>query len=172
MPQATIDINDPADIDAAIAAAVNDVVVQVANMDLTSEMNQLIGTLQSQHNKMFDQERDDRGRRWARLSPVTVRKKGNDAVLIEFGNLERSLIDRNPNSVRRITRRGNTVTLEFGTRDEKSMVNQFGGESSSGGTIPARPHVGLTENSLDKFMNDLADSMVKRLQRNSNQVTT
>jgi len=168
----TIDVDDPSGIDAAVQSVVQDVINQVATMDLKRDMENLIVDLEKQHQAMFASERDADGNPWEPLSRWTVDKKGHDIRLYEFGDLEDSLTSKTGLSIRSITKSSDGITLEFGTRHRHSYVNHFGGPSSWGQTIPPRPHVGISEKTLDTFMNNLADDMVKQLQRGPSRTTT
>jgi len=168
----TIDINDTSQINAAIASAVNDVVMQLTTMDLTANMRDLVSDLELQHSAMFTAERDENGTPWEPLSPWTVDQKGHDIRLFEFGELRDSLAHTTGLSVRNVRKESDGYTLEFGTHHRHSYVNHFGGPSSWGHTIPPRPHVGISEDTTNKFMNKLADDMVKRLQRGPSKVIT
>lgn len=167
MSTVTID-TDENGVASALNWVVGDVIKQLTSLDLTPELEGLNVKLELQHNKMFNSESDEEGNRWPPNSPSTVARKGHDAVLIEHGDLERSLIARNRFSIREIKKTGkHTIVLRFGTSHPHSSVNQLGGPSSGGGEIPPRRHVGISESTLDRFVNDFADSIVRRLQRGS-----
>ena len=75
----------------------------------------------------FASGRDALGRRWAGLSPETVRSKGHDRILIDSGNLSESTFVK-------VTATG---TVILGLSDSKAAIHEYGTR-----TIPRRPILG------------------------------
>lgn len=141
------------------------------NADFTSTINDLIGDLEDDHNDYFmDQEGPD-GRPWPDNSIETVIYKrlvfgDKRSVLIASGDLWISLTGRNSNSIRNVAEKGRE--LLFGTSHPHSDFLTKGGLGRSPLTgrpmeIPGRTHVGMTEERLDKAVEDVANELVKQL---------
>lgn len=161
-----ITVNTPAEIPGAIAGVVRDVMRQLFRMEFQEELIDLIPNLQTDHAIRFRAGIEDTGAAWAPNAKSTIRKKGHGVILIERGDLEASLTTTTPDSIQEVEveiGQRDTV-LTFGTRDGRSAVNQFGDPEHN---IPARPHVGVMDNTLDEFTEKLADDIVSRLAQGS-----
>lgn len=75
----------------------------------------------------FDRGRDALGRPWTPLSPETIRRKGNDTILVDSGDLRDSFeyaVD------------DDALRLSVGTNVEYAVYHEFGVPSRG---LPARP---------------------------------
>lgn len=128
---------------------------QVVSMDFTQVLDDFLPEIASQHSEMFGGQHDSNGSPWAVLAPSTVARKGQDRILFETGALMESLVTiGGSNNIAEAFPRG----LVFGTSDEKAMFHQEGTLR-----MPARPPVGLSEETLDRLVNRVADAAVENL---------
>ncbi len=162
MSSITIVVTHPSQIPAAVHSVVEDVHTQLLDMRFENELTDMIPDLQQEHSIRFRAGMDDTGAPWAPLAPRTARKKGHGVILVEFGDLEATLTQNTAASVIDVEREPDGTTLTFGTRDEHSETLQDGNPDNN---LPARPHVGVMENTVDRFAEQLADSIVNRLIR-------
>ena len=146
----TIDINEFS----AMLAGIGD---QVAAMDYSDTLDEFMPVIAEQHASMFGSEQDSNGSKWAELRPSTIARKGHDRILFETGALRDSLVSvGGPNNIAEAFPRG----LVFGTSDEKALFHQDGTSR-----MPARPPVGLSEETLGKLVDRVADATVEKLKQ-------
>lgn len=133
----------------------DEIVEQIRQMDYEPVMvagTEIIADLEKQ---FFDAGVDPNGNRWAPNAESTIKKKGHGIVLFETGALEKSLVDTSDeHNIHETSHRG----LLFGTDIEYSLFNQEGTER-----IPARPHVGVTEDFCNVFADEIGDFIVEQL---------
>ena len=123
--------------------------------DYTGLLRQEEQEIAQDHASYFAQARAANGQPWPDLSPVTVAKKGHATILVDKGDLRRSLIDpAGPNHVGEVFERG----LSFGTADPKAPYHQRGTSR-----MPARPPVGLTPERVTDIAEGVADTVVELL---------
>lgn len=156
----TIDVTDQSQIPAAIQSVVNDVVREISHMNFRQDIDDLNKRLERQHVAMYKAGHEADGTPWEPLAAATVRKKGHATILIEEGRLARSLAYRTTGSIRDINVKGNSITLEFGTRDENAIKHHEGSR-----VMPIREPVGLGDPLLNQFVEDVANNIVKRITR-------
>lgn len=150
----TIEIADIADLN-DVLAAVDDF---ARKADYTPQMQAFTQTLEAKHREYFDRDAGPSGDAWPALSPVTIARKGHDTILEDTTDLKRSLTGRTGDSVREVVRQGdadNQHAMAFGTTDKKSPRHQTGGPN-----LPQREHVGMDPQTLDDFVDDIADALV------------
>lgn len=108
--------------------------------------------LEEQHGGMFTRGQDADGNRWAPLAPSTIAKKGHGTILVDKGDLMNSLVGNNQNAIRDIYDR----EMHFGTSDPKAIYHDQGTRK-----MPARPPVGISEETLDQAAEHCADRAVE-----------
>lgn len=123
--------------------------------DYEGDLAKYLPRLRNDHANMFTGQHDSSGRQWKPLSPSTIKKKGHSLILWETGRLAGSLTGAGGgDQIAATSHRG----LKFGTRDEKAPFHQEGTAK-----MPARPPVGLTEETLDKITESIADAAVETM---------
>lgn len=130
--------------------------------DLAEDLRQgAIPIVRRDELKRFETDTDPTGAPWAKLSPVTIRKKGHDRILEETEALKAAETSDAEGNIAQIETDADGATLTHGvdTSVDKGgipwlPVQQFG---SAKRNIPARPSVGLSEEAVDELANDLAD---------------
>jgi phage gpG-like protein len=122
--------------------------------DYTMPLLDTLEALREDHQSYFDNERDANNDPWAPLAKSTIKRKGFDDILIEKGDLEKSLTEFSGDNINGVAPRG----LVFGTADEKALWHQEGTAR-----MPARPPVGMTEQRLNSLCDDIADHLVDSL---------
>jgi phage gpG-like protein len=144
-------------------------------IDNLSDFNPVLDDLQRQVNEMdyeeilkgsqqdlaeyetgiFAGEFDSNLNPWAPLAPSTIKRKGHDRILLETGALRESLVHvGGPGNVAETASRG----MIFGTEVPYAIFHQTGTRR-----MPARPPVGISEETLDKLCNRIADETVRQL---------
>jgi phage gpG-like protein len=124
---------------------------QFAEIDYTDPLTEALPKLEKSHQEFFDNEAGPEGA-WAPNAPSTVKRKGHGIVLLESGRLTASLVGRTADSVREVFNAEGQHSLIFGTDVPYSVFNQEGTSRA-----PARPHVGMTEETMQAVDNDVAD---------------
>jgi phage gpG-like protein len=124
------------------------------------------------HKTYFNRQAGPDGAKWAKNAPSTIRQKGHSKVLRGHPSnnfrLSRSLTELHSQStgdaIREITQEGDgEARLKFGTFVEYSGFHDRDRLSGRGNIIPARPHVGLTEQHVNGMINRLADHIITEL---------
>lgn len=101
----------------------------------------------------YDKEQTVLGTPWKPLSPVTIRKKGHDTILVETGDMRDSgFVDEGDDEVR------------VGFSDWKVPIHEFGTED-----IPARPIVGPMRRDLRH--NRLKDAVGESIEESLSQLS-
>ena len=104
---------------------------------------------------MFAGEFDSNLNDWPALKPSTIARKGNDRILVETGALRASLVSvGGPGNISATAPRG----MLFGTEVEYAIFHQEGTRK-----MPARPPVGMSEETLDRAVERIADSAVEKM---------
>ena len=140
----------------------------VADMDSAMDridfkylMEEQLGVLEGMHAYYFQNEVSPENKKWEKLSDYTIFKKGHDQILMETGDLLRSLTERNaPDAIREVDDGGGDSKgyLVFGTSVEYAHWHMSGPQN-----MPARPMVGITEWYADKVAEDVADLIAAAL---------
>jgi phage gpG-like protein len=104
---------------------------------------------------MFAGEYDSNLNDWAPLKKSTIDRKGHDRILVETGALRESLVHiGGAGNIHEVFDHG----LTFGTDVEYAHFHQDGTSR-----MPARPPVGISEETLDKFCDQIANHVVENL---------
>lgn len=128
---------------------------RIRNADYTEDLVQFQEKLAEQHAGMFAGEFDSNLEDWAPLAKATIDRKGHDRILVETGALRESLVHvGGAGNIHDVMPRG----MLFGTEIEYAVFHQEGTRR-----MPARPPVGVSEETLDKFVERIADSAVEKL---------
>ena len=126
-----------------------------ASLDFTLVFDEVSDLLCNSHKGFFDAEQDPNGNGWVPLSPVTIRRKGHAAILIDTDDMRTSVINRS--SVSHVER-FDTLGMEWGTNDKKGPFHQFGTM-----LIPQRQFVGWDDETINSAVDLIADDAVKQL---------
>lgn len=113
------------------------------------------------HSVMFAEQREPaQGPAWKPLAPSTIRRKGHDTILVETGRLRGSLTsERHSDGIREIFDNWPDKSVAiFGTDVPYAQYHMQGNER-----MPARPHVGTSEQTVDKLTDDAANHAVSEL---------
>lgn len=143
-----------------LAGEFESVVEQFHNISYAPILVALSPKLEELHAFYFSTESDPSGKRWAPLSPVTIKKKGHARILWETSALEKSLMSVTSDSVRDIVSEGDQEWLIWGTSIEYAMFHQQPGPTSK---LPQRRHVGVNEEFVDDLVLEVADQTIKEL---------
>lgn len=104
---------------------------------------------------MFAGEYDSSLTSWAPLAASTIKRKKHDRILIDTGALRESLVHvGGSGNIAAAAERG----LVFGTDVEYAHFLQDGTSR-----MPARPPVGISDETLDKICDRIADDTVRQL---------
>lgn len=107
----------------------------------------------------FEQQRSPNGSAWPPNAPATIKRKGHGAILRDTGRLAVSLVESgHPDAVVEIVNEPAGCGFSRGTAVPYSAPNQNGSKR-----VPARPHVGLTEDACDELAEIGADKAVEHL---------
>ena len=120
---------------------------------------------------LFNSQSAPDGTPWAPINPKTAAAKGPEGfgILFDTGRLMSSLVGQTDDSIRDIYDHG----LTFGEDVPYSIFHQDGytpmrgqgtfGEGVPFASVPARPHVGVNDEILDRFCGKIADATVEAL---------
>lgn len=136
----------------------DDIARSFVDGEYVDRMEELSTDLEEHHRYFFEREAGPSGAAWPELAPRTVKKKGFDDILYETGWLKQSLAGRTSDSIRDVLGWYGRTILEFGTTTEYAHIHQDGF-----GIIPQREHVGINDEILDPFIEDIADLTVQHL---------
>jgi hypothetical protein len=131
----------------------DDIALQFEEMDFEPYLAGELPLLEKFHAERFATQTDATGQAWAANAPRTIKRKGHARVLrgmpSEGFRLSRSLTQRlrhsTEDAVREVVQAESGAYLSFGTTRPYSGTNQDGTSR-----IPARPHVGMNEEFVDK----------------------
>ena len=133
----------------------HDIGAALEKADYSDVLKQSQHDLAEQHAEMFAGQYDSNRNAWAPLAASTIKRKGHDRILVETGALRDSLVTiGGPGNVHEAMQRG----MVFGTDVEYALFHQTGTSR-----MPARPPVGMAEETLDKLANRIADRTVEIL---------
>lgn len=129
--------------------------------------------LEEEHGVMFAEHREPNGNPWAPIAAITKAKKkfavhGREAILVDSGRLWRSLVlPESPEAIRTtVDGWPGNVLMGFGTNVPYSDFHMTGGTAVIDGNVvevPARPHIGMRERTLDMFTEQTADYVLAEL---------
>ena len=114
--------------------------------------------LQGDHQTYFDDSKSPEGNKWAKLAASTIKRKGNNNILIDTNRLIKSLTQRGPDAIREPFASGNMVGLVFGTAVPYAHFHMTGTRH-----MPARPEVGITEERMEKLQSQVAGVYVETI---------
>lgn len=141
----------------AIDSMFADMEARVHDADYTSVLEPYQQILAEQHAGMFAGEFDSNLVDWSILKPSTIKRKGHDRILVEKGDLMRSLTSvGGPGNIHEVT----PSSLVFGTSDPKALFHQEGTSK-----MVARPPVGMSQDTEDKLVDSVADGTVEIVMR-------
>lgn len=124
--------------------------------DYEPTLEDFIPVLEAGEATAFQSGTEPGGAAWVPLAESTIRKKGHGIILVETEKLMKSLTSGGGDAVRETTERG----MIFGTSVEYSSFLEDGTSR-----MPARPHVGMSEGTLEQLVNAIADATVQALIR-------
>lgn len=124
-------------------------------MDYSQTLQDFMPVLAEQEAGMFAGEYDSSLTDWTPLKPSTVARKGHDRILVDTGALRESLVHvGGPGNINEVAPRG----MLFGTEVEYAGFLQDGTSR-----MPSRPPVGISDETLDKLCERIADATVEKL---------
>lgn len=135
-----------------LADVVDDIRYALRDGDFAPAFERISEDLERQHDRMFQRGQEADGTPWKPLKARTIKRKGHGIILIEFEDLYRSLVGFTADSVRVIYRQD----MEWGTADYKAIYHQQGTKF-----MPARPPVGISDETLDRAAEHVADRCVE-----------
>lgn len=124
----------------------------VRDRDYVKPLQAISDDLEEQHDKMFQEGREASGEPWKPLKPRTISNKGHGIILFEFEDLWKSLVGNTEDSIREI----HEQEMTWGTADPKARFHQEGTAH-----MPARPPVGISDETLDRAAEHVADHVVQ-----------
>ena len=123
--------------------------------DCSDVLQDFLTDLAEQNAEMFSGQHDANGNAWAQLLPTTVKHKTQSQILVETGALRESLVSVGaPGNISEVTATG----VLFGTNIEYAMFHQTGTSH-----MPARPPMGISEKTLDKLCDRIANATVAKM---------
>lgn len=132
-----------------------DIQQQIETTDFFPVMHAAIQLIADGEKAAFNAGHGPNGEEWAPNAESTKRRKGHGIVLFETGALEKSLVEVDgPGNINDAGSR----ELIFGTNVSYSLFNEFGTSR-----IPARPHVGISDQLIDALTEEIADYTVSQL---------
>ena len=128
---------------------------QLADMDYEDVLKQSQQDLAEYEAGMFAGEFDSNLEGWSPLATSTIKRKKHDRILLDTGALRESLVHiGGAGNIAATNSRG----MLFGTEIEYAHFLQDGTRK-----MPARPPVGMSEETLDKLCDRIADDTVRQL---------
>lgn len=136
----------------ALDAVLNDLQSVVLNCDYQPMLEAFQAVIAHGEAEAFVAQSTPGGEPWEKLSEVTIRRKGHDVILIETSALMVSLVDINgPGNINMTMSHG----LIFGTDVEYAMFHETGTSK-----MPARPVVGMSDETLDDLCERVAQTTI------------
>lgn len=138
-----------------LSSVFQDVSSVVANTDYQRELGEFQQIIVAQEAEMFGGQKNAGGTPWAPLKPATIKRKRQNRILYDTGALMASLtnVGGSGNVHEAMPRE-----LVFGTDIEYAGYLQEGTSK-----MPARPPFGLSETTLAKLAEMIADATVEKL---------
>lgn len=152
-------IEDQQELEQFLADLVNDFEGMPASRSGREFGEQGVAIAEESMRQGFEAGRAPNGSTWAPNAPATVKRKGHGKVLRDTGRLGVSLVESgHPDAVVEIVNEPAGCGFARGTSVPYSAPNQKGTKR-----IPARPHVGLTEDACDELAELGADLAIEHL---------
>ena len=121
-----------------------------------------LGLMADWHDGLFQSATDPGGTPWPPLAPSTITRKGHSTILVDTGRLRQSLRLKGNQSTGDAVREGIqsdlTSYMTFGTVVEYGPYHD-----QASGTRPARRHVGINEEYMDRMTVRACDFTIKEL---------
>lgn len=117
-----------------------------------------VEVLEEMHRQYFVSATSPDGSAWEPLAESTVRAKGHARILVDTQELFQSLTDSGAGSA---IREMDPDFLLFGTRREWAWVHMFGIDTPGRPRLPARVHVGISEQGIGQVVEVVADASVE-----------
>ena len=128
---------------------------QITRADYTEPLTEYGDDITEAHQRYFDRQTDPNGTAWEPLAASTVARKGHATILVDTGRLRQSLTELgSPDNLFRVDKRG----ALFGTNVDYAFWHQRGTKQ-----MPARPMVGMDQESLTAGAERMADHSVNVL---------
>lgn len=128
---------------------------EFAGSDYSKEFEEFLPVVAEQHAAMFSGQHDANGHSWAPLAASTIRSKGHNRILFDSGALEASLVRvGGPRNISKSSPQG----FLFGTNIDYATFHQTGAFNT-----PARPPLGLSDETIDVLVNRVADATIGKL---------
>ncbi len=131
-------------------------------IDYVPVLQQELELMADLHDRFWGTNTGPDGSVWPPLAPSTVQRKGFSRILVETGALEASLTSRGkpPNSIRDIVENNHGAEAFFGT-----YVPYSGYHDTATAHRPARVHVGLTDQFVDRSAEHAVDYALEQLRK-------
>lgn len=126
--------------------------------DYTGVLNDFLDVLEKKHAEYFDSQTSPVGQSWPPLAPSTIAAKGHNQILFRTGRLRESLTGKSSDAIRDAFQEAFGAGLSFGTSTPYSTFHM-----EDGGRLPQREHVGMNDETLDDFVDTVADHAVEEL---------
>jgi phage gpG-like protein len=122
------------------------------------------------HSGFFRSQSGPDGQPWAKNAPRTIKQKGHSRILRGHPSnnyrLSRSLTERatgtTGDAIREIAQTDTAAYMSFGTAVEYSAIHDTN-HTLGNAFVPARRHVGLTDQHVNELVDSLADHITKEL---------
>lgn len=138
---------------------VDDAYQAVYDADLSGVFRLIMADIEEDEAAMYAGNHGPNGEAWAPLADSTVRRKGHDTILRDTGRLWGSeAADEPPYAIRTMFDDGDVKGFVFGTSHPAAKFLQAGTK-----TMPARPHLGFTEDRIDRAIEMILDRVAEVL---------
>lgn len=155
MARETFNVNGIDGLSAVLGDVFDSIAIQFQEVEYTEPLSDAIKTLEQQHEVMYANGQDSNGDAWAPLAPSTIAKKGHDTILVDKKKMRASLVSETGDSIRDIVSEGRIAGAVFGTDLEYAGFHVEGTAR-----MPARPPVGISEETIETVTNKVADHTV------------
>ena len=147
-------IDDPAELGPMFTGIQS----QIAEMSYEPILRETLQEIAEYEAGMFAGEFGSNLSAWAPLAESTIRRKGHDRILFETGALRESLVNvGGEGNIADANERG----LVFGTEVPYAGFLQEGTRR-----MPARPPVGMSEETLNRLCDRIAEETIRQLSAN------
>ena len=139
----------------AFDAVSNDLATVVQDCDYQPMLEEFQQVIAQGEEDAFRAQSTPGGEPWAPLAEVTIIRKGHDKILIETAALAASLVDvGGPGNINMTMSHG----LIFGTDVDYTIFHETGTSK-----MPARPVVGMSDQTLDELCERVAQTTIDSL---------